>query len=270
MQLLITIVAIALYLISAAQILKRLRRISSGEGETGKLTLLVTWAVAITLHITILYQQVLTPDGLNLAFFNALSTVALLMAALVLISALNRPVENLGLLLLPFAALCVAASQAVPGESMVSAAHGRSIQVHVFVSLLAHSMLTIAVLQALLLSAQDRRLHTHQPGGLVRALPPLQWMEELLFRIITLGLVLLTLALATGFFYLEDLFAQRVVHHTVLSIAAWIVFAILLWGRWQFGWRGQRAIRWTLGGFFFLMLAYFGSKLVVELILPAG
>ncbi|HDO33821.1 MAG TPA: phosphohydrolase, partial [Chromatiales bacterium] len=53
----------------------------------------------------------------------------------------------------------------------------------------------------------------------------------------------------------------------VLSIIAWVVFGVLLWGRWRFGWRGPVAIRWTLGGIFSLMLAYFGTKLVLDLIL---
>jgi ABC-type uncharacterized transport system permease subunit len=53
----------------------------------------------------------------------------------------------------------------------------------------------------------------------------------------------------------------------VLSLIAWAVFATLLWGHWKFGWRGRTAIRWTLGGFVFLMLAYFGSKMVLELML---
>jgi ABC-type uncharacterized transport system permease subunit len=57
------------------------------------------------------------------------------------------------------------------------------------------------------------------------------------------------------------------VHKTVLSILAWWVFAILLWGHWRYGWRGRTAIRWSLSGFVVLMLAYFGTKLVIELIL---
>jgi ABC-type uncharacterized transport system permease subunit len=92
-------------------------------------------------------------------------------------------------------------------------------------------------------------------------------MESLLFQMIATGYALLTLALVTGILFLEDIFAQHLVHKTVLSIIAWLVFGILLWGRWRFGWRGRVAIRWTIGGFIFLMLAYFGSKFVLELVL---
>ena len=92
-------------------------------------------------------------------------------------------------------------------------------------------------------------------------------MESLLFQMIATGFALLTLALVTGFLFLEDIFAQHLVHKTTLSIIAWFVFGILLWGRWRFGWRGQTALRWTIGGFIFLMLAYFGSKFVLELVL---
>ena len=81
------------------------------------------------------------------------------------------------------------------------------------------------------------------------------------------GFALLSAGLLTGIFFLEDIFAQHLVHKTVLSIVAWLVFGILLWGRWRFGWRGRTAIRWTLSGFVVLLLAYFGSKFVLELIL---
>lgn len=67
--------------------------------------------------------------------------------------------------------------------------------------------------------------------------------------------------------FLEDIFAQHLAHKTSLAVMAWVVFAILLWGRHQLGWRGHTAIRWTLAGFCLLMLAYFGSKLVREFIL---
>jgi ABC-type uncharacterized transport system permease subunit len=89
----------------------------------------------------------------------------------------------------------------------------------------------------------------------------------LLFQMIAIGFVLLSLALLSGLLFLEDIFTQHLVHKTVLSSIAWAVFGILLWGRWRFGWRGRTAIRWTLSGFATLALAYFGSKLVLELLL---
>ena len=92
-------------------------------------------------------------------------------------------------------------------------------------------------------------------------------MENLLFQMIQVGFVLLTLALLSGFIFLDNIFAQHLVHKTVLSMIAWLLFAILLWGRWHFGWRGKKAIHFTLGGFIFLMLSYFGSKIVLEIIL---
>ena len=63
------------------------------------------------------------------------------------------------------------------------------------------------------------------------------------------------------------MFAQQLAHKTILSIIAWIVFLILLIGHWKLGWRGRTAIRGTLIGFVFLMLAYFGSKFVLEIVL---
>ncbi len=92
-------------------------------------------------------------------------------------------------------------------------------------------------------------------------------MEQFLFQLITAGVILLTLSLMTGFLYVEDLFAQHLVHKTVLSLAAWLVFSILLWGRWRFGWRGRKAIRWTMAGFAVLLLAYLGTKFVIEFVI---
>jgi len=141
------------------------------------------------------------------------------------------------------------------------------LRLHVVVSILAYAMLTLATIQALVLALQDRNLRSHHPGGLMRALPPLQTMESLLFEMIGLGFILLTFSLLSGFIYLDDMFAQHVAHKTLLSLIAWIVFAALLWGRYRFGWRGTTAIRWTLSGFVLLMLAYFGSKAILELVL---
>jgi ABC-type uncharacterized transport system permease subunit len=90
-----------------------------------------------------------------------------------------------------------------------------------------------------------------------------------MFQVVIVGFTLLTLTLISGFFFSEELFNKplQFTHHIVLSIIAWIVFAILLLGRWRLGWRGRTAVHWILGGFILLVLAYFGSKFVFEFVL---
>ncbi|MDH5358742.1 MAG: cytochrome c biogenesis protein CcsA, partial [Gammaproteobacteria bacterium] len=117
------------------------------------------------------------------------------------------------------------------------------------------------------LAIQEQQLRQRHLAGLMRKLPPLQTMETALFQLIGGGFILLTIGLLTGVLFIEDIFAQHLVHKTALSIVAWCVFATLLWGRWQYGWRAKTAIKWTLIGFSFLVLAYLGSKLVLEFLL---
>jgi ABC-type uncharacterized transport system permease subunit len=145
--------------------------------------------------------------------------------------------------------------------------HSWQMSVHVFSSIIAFSLLNIAALQAILLAIHDQQLRRHHPRRLMLVLPPLQAMEVLLFQIIAAGVFFLTLSLLSGFIFVEDLFAQHLVHKTVLSIFAWIIFSALLVGRLRYGWRGSVAIHWTLAGFVLLLMAYFGSKMVMELIL---
>ena len=138
---------------------------------------------------------------------------------------------------------------------------------HILASIIAFSLLNIAALQALLLAFQDQQLKSHPPKRFAQSLPSLQTMESLLFQMLSAGVLFLSISLVSGFVFIEDLFAQHLVHKTVLSISAWLLFSGLLLGRWRYGWRGQIALYWTLSGFLLLMLAYFGSKFVLELIL---
>ncbi len=263
---LIGIPAIALYLLSGVMVGLRLSRGAAGL-EQSKTRVLALGGVAALLHAYVLFRGVVSDGGLNLGFFNAFSLIGWLMVVLLLVTAANRPVENLGIGLLPLAALALSLDLAFPSHHELIEAGQWKLDAHILLSVVAYSLLSIAALQAVLLAVQDWHLRHRHPGGFVRALPPLQEMEALLFQMIGMGFVLLSLSLLTGFLFIEDIFAQHLVHKTVLSIAAWLVFAILLYGRRRFGWRGRTAIRWTLGGFFALMLAYFGSKLVLELVL---
>lgn len=221
---------------------------------------------AVLAHGALIYTDVFTPAGLNLAFFNALSLAAWLIAALMVLLALRWPIDNLGIVLMPAAALAVLLHQWMPA-GLRPIAVSSPIQAHIVLSILAYGMLTLAAVQAGLLAIQESQLRRRRLGSLTRALPPMTRMETLLFQMIGLGLALLTLSLLSGLLFLDDIFAQHLAHKTVLSCAAWLVFAGLLWGRRQQGWRGRRAIRWTLWGFGFLATAYFGSKFVLELVL---
>ena len=260
------LLAIVLYLLASGLLLLKLMRGILDAGCQRNQSLMLGLA-AVLIHGLILYPAILTGSGLNLGIFYAASLVAMTTSLLLLLASFIEPVENLGIPVFVVAALCIGLTMIFPDPHIVTNAASWQLDSHILASLLAYSILGLAVLQALLLAIQDSHLRNRTPGGFIRSLPPLQTMESLLFQMIATGFTLLTLALVTGVLFLEDIFAQHLVHKTVLSIIAWVVFAILLWGRWRFGWRGRVAIRWTIGGFIFLMLAYFGSKFVLELII---
>ncbi|MCC8998562.1 MAG: cytochrome c biogenesis protein CcsA [Candidatus Contendobacter sp.] len=254
------------YLLSGGLLALRLARAGRSMTPSKGSALMPGWGAAL-LHALILAQTVFQPAGLNLGFFNALSFTGWLISVVLLTAALARPVENLGILVLPFAALTLMLGLWFPAERIVADAGQWPLELHIFIAILAYSLLTLAAAQAALLAIQDHRLRRRLPGGFLRGIPPLTTMESLLFQMIGAGFILLSITLISGFFFLENLFTQHLAHKAVLSFIAWGVFGILLWGRWRFGWRGRTAIRWTLSGFAFLALAYFGSKLVLELIL---
>ncbi|MFP6848107.1 MAG: cytochrome c biogenesis protein CcsA [Pseudomonas sp.] len=223
--------------------------------------------LALLFHASSLFMQMSAPSGLYLDFFNAASLIAAAVILLTLLACVRIPVENLLLLLFPLGFLTVLLDQFMPAGTSMPINESPGILAHILLSITAYGMLTIAVFQSLLLLLQDHQLKHKHPSGLIKNFPPLQTMESLLFGFLWAGWGLLSLSLLSGALFINDLFAQHLVHKTLLSFFAWVVFAVLLWGRHQLGWRGHKAIRWTLAGFCLLMLAYFGSKLVREFIL---
>lgn len=219
-------------------------------------------------HTLSVYKVLHQPGGLNLSLFSAGSLIAWLVTGLVLLSSLRQAIDNLFLGVLPMAtitALLSVITEIQPGKP-----YAAGLIAHILISILAYSVFTIAVLQALLLSRQEAALKHHHTRGLVASLPPLQTMERFLFELLWAGLILLTASLVTGFLFEDNLFAQHLIHKTVLSLVAWLLYATLLFGRISFGWRSHTAIRWTLSSFVFLALGYFGSKFVTELILHSA
>lgn len=238
-------------------------------GQPRRYCALLSGWLAVILHALSLSDFQGHPGvAINLNFLSALSLVSLLVATTVLLTSLTRPAEKLGVIAFPLAAVMLGLKLAIPENIHTVSERSWPMTLHILSSLTAYSFLNIAAIQAVLLAFQDWALRSHHPEGrLVRSLPSLQGMETLLFQLIGAGLIFLTLSLTSGFVFLDNMFAQHLAHKTVLSILAWLVFAGLMLGRRHFGWRGQMAVRWTLGGFLSLMLAYFGSKMVLELIL---
>lgn len=252
--------AIALYLLAAALIARPLL-----ADATPRPRLPMALATcALLAHAGVLLAS--HRGALDLHFFAAVSLVACVVAALTILVNLSRPIVALGVIVFPVAALLLgidvfAAPPTVPQPM------DWQIKLHVTVALLAYSVLSIAAALAVLLAVQERALRHRRFGGVLRALPPLTLTETLLFRLIGVGFLLLTLTLLTGVLFVKDLFGQHLAHKTVLSIAAWLVFGVLAWGRVRHGWRGARAIHLTLAGMAFLLLAFFGTKFVLELVL---
>jgi ABC-type uncharacterized transport system permease subunit len=209
------------------------------------------------------------PTGIDVSIYPMLTLMALTIVVIVMLSSLRRPVDNLFIVIFPVALTTVAMELFLEGEAAPRDDITSGILAHITLSVAAYSLLTIAAAQALVLSFGDNLLRHHRLA-ILRNLPPLQTMEHLMFEMLWAGILFLTLSIATGFVFLEDLSGPGLVHHTAITLAAWVVFAVLMWGRYQLGWRGAIASRWTLAGFVLLALGYFGSKVVLELILGQG
>ena len=257
----IVLIAIVLYLLATLLlvmgVMRAERRVTHGW--------LLPALPAVALHAWYHFQAWRTAGGTDLHFFSALSLVGLGMAVLTLLVGARGRMATLGVVVFPIAAAALG-GYAGYGHHLAEGLDGR-LQLHVWCALLAYATLAIAALLAIMLWLQERALRRRDFHTWLRVLPPLTELETLLFRTIAVGFVLLTATLLTGVLFVEDLFAQHLVHKTVLSVLSWLAFGALLLGRWRYGWRGAIAVRWTLAAMALLVLAFFGSKFVLELIL---
>jgi len=226
--------------------------------------------VAALLHLGyLILESSGRPPGtpaINFAFFHIGSVIGLVITLLLLFSSWKKPVENLFVGISPMVALVVlVAALSDQPSTLDNISYG--LAWHIMLSMIAYSVFLIAAVQSILLYFQDRHLRKHQTRGLIQALPPLQTMDLLLFEMIWLGMIILTAAFAIGWPAVQDLQAQHLTHKVVFASVGWLVFAMLLIGRYRFGWRGIIASRWTLSGTALLIISYFGSKFVLEVLL---
>lgn len=256
------LVAATAYLIGAQRLALLAR-----DPDTARQSGLLMGAIGALLHFAVHADAWRGAGGLDLHFFAAFSLVGLGMAALTVAASRKQRLEALGVVVFPIAALALLGYAWLGRAVGPPQRLGWGIELHAGLALLAYATLAIAAVLAVLLWLQERALRRRHFTAGLRALPPLTQLELLLFRSIGAGFGLLTLALITGALFVEDLFAQHLVHKTVLSLLAWGVFGGLLLGRRRYGWRGRRAVRLTLLAMSLLALAFFGSKFALEIVL---
>lgn len=226
-------------------------------------------AAALLLHGTTLARQIFGAGGMHFGFALALSMMLWLAVAFYWIESFYARMEGLQVLGLPLAALCSLLPWLAPGQHLVASADAPVFRLHFMMAMLAYSLFTLAALHAILMAVTERRLHRGRMTPLFAGLPPLLTMEALLFRLIHVAFALLTLTLATGILFSEQIFGKALPfnHKTVFALLSWLIFAALLYGRHRHGWRGRKALSWTLAGFAALLLAYVGSRFVLEVLL---
>lgn len=223
----------------------------------------------IVIHAALLGASVFRPDGIHLGFSNAVSLVAWLSISVYALTALKVPLPGILGWVAGLSALGILLPLVLPDARVIPFSDKFGFRVHLVLSLLAYCLLFIAALQAVLMSAFEKRLHHGASAAGMSGMPPLLTLESVLFKLIGAGFVLLTLAVGSGVLFSEEIFGKALgfSHKILFALASWLVFGALLAGRLIRGWRGRIAVRWTIAGFVLLLLAYVGSKFVLEVLL---
>jgi len=260
----ILLITAACYLVAVIFLYLAVVRFSSNK----RVIAAVFTLLGVLLHTWAEAQHWLIPATPQVSLLNVMSLCAL---ATVAIPLSTYPMKNslfdASLAALPISVLILVGEGLIQAPVLAITEQSAGMVVHIITSIVAFGVLSIAGVYAVFVTTIDHLLRQHNFNSLIQTLPALETLEEMLMHLIKSGFVVLTLSLATGLIFVDDLFGQHLGHKTILSIMAWLVFAVLLWGRWKRGWRGRVAVRMTLAGIVILLLSYFGSKLVLEIFL---
>ncbi|MGI9234182.1 MAG: cytochrome C assembly family protein [Woeseiaceae bacterium] len=253
----------SLYLLgSAAFTLSRLPRFESQSRPYFLIAFLLV-AISIVLHEQHLFALILPGDRFALSIGSAASMIGLELAIIAIIAAIEPTLRGMsaGMLILS-AATAMLMSPSV--DTATGVAMAWQVRAHILIALLSYGLLTVGAIVAVFALVQERRLHTAHITPANRLFAPLETTEKLLIAVASTGFAGLTLAIASGLSFVNDLLEQNLAHKFAFSLLAWIIFGILLAGRFFAGWRGKRALKLYLWGFATLCLAYFGSRVILQ------
>ena len=220
-------------------------------------------ATGIAIHGQNIFGLILPRHGFDLTMGNALSLIGLELAAIALAAAVEPRLRGMsgGLTLLAaFTVLLMGPS----GSVIEGAGPAWQTRAHVLIAMLSYGLLTVGAIVAVFALIQEHRLKAARLSPVSRLFAPLETTEKLLFAVTAAGFVGLTLAIASGSTFINNLVEQHLAHKLGISLLAWLVFGVLLVGRFLRGWRGKRAVKLYLWGFLLLCIAYFGNRIILE------
>lgn len=263
---LLPLIAVACYLFAALGLGMAAYRADPHHGRGRRIAAVAIASVGAVVHAAALMDERRLDPQAALSLGDTAAIVSLVIAITALVMAFQPTRRGMAALLFGIAAVLEAAFSEGAREFSIGRP-GWELAFHVAVATTAFAFVTIGAALAVAQVVVARKLRSRRPLGWLKILTPLESLESGCFQSILAGFTLLTLALVSGAYFIENLFAQHLVHKVVLAMIAWVVFAVLLLGRWRFGWRGRTALRWTIAGYVLLGLSYFGSKLVLESVL---
>jgi ABC-type uncharacterized transport system permease subunit len=263
----LSIVILACYLAAALWLIAGAQPASAELARGRRVAGVALAIIALCTHAFVLWQGITGKPGFAMSIAETASAVGFCLAIIAIVASIFKPNFAAASALLLALAAIVGAATDEGARNFVATHSGWELSAHIALSVLAFTLLTVGAALAVALTLLDHRLRKRRPLGWLSILPPVEALESGMFQALGASFAVLSLALFSGFVFVDDLLAQNLSRKAALSMLAWICLAVLLIGRWRFGWRGRTALYWTLGSFTLLGLAYFGSKVVLEFIL---
>lgn len=220
-------------------------------------------------HAVGVLMNMFAPGAIRFGFGMAVSALLCISVAIVLVESLVHRINGLMGIVIVVSAFGTALPVVFQGELFPAQEWSILFRVHLLMALAAYSFMTIAVVQAILLTRKEREVAnpaTLNKGGLLSSMPSLLAMERILFRIVACGFACLTCVLLLGAMATYELHQTYFIfeHKTILTWLSWIVFAVLLAGRYFLGWRKKKALAWFWAGIVFLAVAYLVYRFILD------
>ncbi len=222
--------------------------------------------LAWVLHTTLLYLTLLGPSP-HFGFAPAISVTIWIVIAVNAIEIKIYPTLPTRQPLAAFGAIAVLIASLFPGR-LVHPSASPLLALHLSLGIASYGLFGAAILHGWVLNRTEERI---RKGSDIEMGMPLLTLERLTFRFVGIGFVLLSATLLAGFVFGKEIYGSSTPlhwsHKTIFSVLAWLTFASLLTGRSRLGWRGRKSIRILYIGSGMLVLAYIGSRFVLEVLL---